>query len=50
MPTEILVALMVFLGMLAITTVGYWSASRQADALDRSRQERPLTTYEPVAF
>jgi hypothetical protein len=50
MPTETLVALMVFIGMLAISTVGYWSAARQSDMIHRLKQQRPLTTYQPGTF
>jgi hypothetical protein len=50
MPTETLVAFLVFGGLLVISVVGYWISSRRADALDRRKSEPPRTTVDRVDY
>ncbi len=45
MPMEMLMAVMEFVGMQAISVIGYWSATRQSDAFDGQKRDRPLPAY-----
>jgi hypothetical protein len=48
MSSELRLGLLVFAALLAISMAAYWSASRKAEALHRTRRERLLTSQWPV--